>query len=250
MSNLKSLILSLAIAGLLLPRASSAQEVVFLLHGLGSVPLSMWYLEDHLEEAGYTVRNLGYPSTHLPVGEAADLVRREVDRAEAASRVHFVAHSLGSIVVRKMLEHEIPNLGRMVMIAPPNGGSLTAQRLQDLDIFRWIFGPAGQQLAADNREFFQSLPIPPCEFGIIAGGKGDGEGFNLGLPGDDDGTVRVEETLLPGAADFLLLRDTHTLILFDPETSRQAVHFLKEGRFEKPKEEGGRGEGATRRQGD
>jgi hypothetical protein len=208
-----------------------AAEIVVLLHGIANVTLSMKYLEKRLHGEGFSVINLGYPSTNLSINGAAHLVRNQLTDLEPGARIHFVAHSLGNIVLRQMFSEPLPNLGRMVMIAPPNRGSLTAQQLKDLKIFRWIYGPAGQQLAADNNPFFEGLPKPPCEFGIIAGGKGDGEGFNPLLPGDDDGTVRVEETRLEGAADFILVRNVHTLILFDRKTAEQVVHFLRNGQF-------------------
>jgi pimeloyl-ACP methyl ester carboxylesterase len=220
---------------LLLGRADAvlADEAVVLLHGIANVPISMKYLENHLENAGYRVHNLGYPSTHMPIGEAAIKIRNQVLALGPDITVNFVAHSMGNLVVRRMLEQNLPNLGRMVMIAPPNQGSIAAQQLNDLDLYQWIFGPAGQQLAADRVGFFESLPVPPCEFGIIAGGRGTKEGYNPLLPGDDDGTVRVEEAKLAGATDFLLLKNTHTLILFDPDTAQQVVHFLRHGRFDK-----------------
>jgi len=218
---------------LLLPVPALAQETVVLLHGLASIPLSMKYLEGSFEEEGFRVHNIGYPSTDLPIEEAANLVREKVLALEPAGTIHFVGHSLGNIIIRKMLEKKVPNLGRIVMIAPPNQGSLTAQRLRDLDIYRWFFGPAGQELSADRENFFKVLPIPSCQFGIIAGGLGTKEGYNPLLPGDDDGTVRVEETMLPGAADFILINSTHTLILFEEETARQTIHFLKTGTFQR-----------------
>jgi pimeloyl-ACP methyl ester carboxylesterase len=161
-------------------------------------------------------------------------VRERVVTIEGADRINFVGHSMGNLVFRMMLDKPLAGLGRVVMIAPPNMGSYVAEQLENLDIFRWIFGPAGQQLPADNKEFFEKLPVPDCEFGIIAGGKGTGEGYNPLVPGDDDGTVAVEETRLPGAADFIVIRNTHTLILFDPETVSQTIHFLKTGRFKRP----------------
>jgi pimeloyl-ACP methyl ester carboxylesterase len=216
---------------LLFPESGLTEEAVVLLHGIANVPLSMKYLEKRIEDAGYSVHNLGYPSTDAPIGEAADKVREQVVQLGPDVTVHFVAHSMGNLVVRRMFEKKLPNLGKMVMIAPPNQGSLVAQQLQDLNLYRWIFGPAGQQLPAERVEFFQSLPVPPCRFGIIAGGRGTEEGYNPLLPGDDDGTVRVEETRLPGAADFIVLKNTHTLILFDKDTAEQTVHFLKHGNF-------------------
>ena len=223
----------LAIFGLSKP--ALAGEVVVLLHGIANIPLSMKYLESSLEKAGYQVHNLGYPSTDIPIEEAAASVRARVKALKEADRINFVGHSMGNLVVRMVLAQDLPELGRVVMIAPPNQGSFMAKRLEDLGIFRWIFGPAGQQLPADNREFFENLPIPNCEFGIIAGGRGTENGFNPLLEGDDDGTVSVEETKLPGAADFIVIHKTHTLILFDPETVEQTIHFLKNGKFQKVK---------------
>jgi pimeloyl-ACP methyl ester carboxylesterase len=217
-----------------------AEEVVVLLHGIANIPLSMKYLENSLEKEGYQIHNLGYPSTDVPIEKAAARVREKVMALGGGKRIHFVGHSMGNLLIRIILADDLPGLGRVVMIAPPNQGSFMAQRLEDLDIYRWIFGPAGQQLPANNRVFFENLPVPDCEFGIIAGGKGTESGYNPLLDGDDDGTVRVEETKLEGAADFIVVSNIHTLILFDPETVAQTIAFLKTGRFKKLKEEGGR----------
>jgi pimeloyl-ACP methyl ester carboxylesterase len=234
MPSLKSLFISIAIASSLFPKTSSADEIVVLLHGIANIPLSMKYLENSLKKAGYQIHNLGYPSTGVPIEEAAARIREKVMAIDEVKRIHFVGHSMGNLLIRIILANDLPGLGRVVMIAPPNQGSFMAQRLEDMDIYRWIFGPAGQQLPASNRAFFDNLPVPDCEFGIIAGGKGTEGGYNPLLDGDDDGTVRVEETKLEGAADFIVVNNIHTLILFDPETVEQTIHFLKNGRFKKP----------------
>ena len=219
------------------PHTALAGESVFLLHGIANIPLSMKFLESRLQKAGYKVHNLGYPSTRVPIEEAAEQVRSKIEQLAGTDTVHIVAHSMGNLVARKALEESLPRsgqikLGKMVMIAPPSSGSLAAERLKELDIFRWVFGPAGQQLPSRNTDFFKNLPEPPCPFGIIAGGRGTEDGYNPLIPGDDDGTVSVEETKLPGAADMVIIRNTHTLLLFDEETAAQTVHFLKHGRFE------------------
>jgi len=216
-----------------MPGQVLAEEVVVLLHGIANIPLSMKYLENNLEKAGYRVHNLGYPSTDISIEEAAARVREKIMGFAGADRINFVGHSMGNLVIRMVLGKDLPGLGRFVMIAPPNQGSFVARRLENLDLYRWIFGPAGQELSADNRAFFDMLPVPKCEFGIIAGGRGTDEGYNPLLPGDDDGTVSVEETKLSGAADFIIVNRTHTLILFAPETVEQTIHFLKFGKFQK-----------------
>jgi triacylglycerol esterase/lipase EstA (alpha/beta hydrolase family) len=230
------------------PHTALAGESVFLLHGIANIPLSMKFLESRLGKAGYTVHNLGYPSTRVPIEEAAEQVRGKIEQLAGTDTVHIVAHSMGNLVARKALDGDLPHsgqiklgqiklgqikLGKMVMIAPPSRGSFAAERLKELDIFRWVFGPAGQQLPSKNTAFFENLPEPPCPFGIIAGGRGTEDGYNPIIPGDNDGTVSVEETKLPGAADMVIIRNTHTLLLFDEETAAQTVHFLKHGRFRK-----------------
>ena len=226
------LLMSIAI-----PKAAFTDEAVVLLHGIANIPLSMKYLENNLEKAGYRVHNLGYPSTDVPIEEAAARVREKIVGFAGVDRINFVGHSMGNLVIRMVLGEDLPGLGRFVMIAPPNQGSFVAERLENLDLYRWIFGPAGQELPADNRAFFDMLPVPKCKFGIIAGGRGTDEGYNPLLPGDDDGTVSVEETKLPGAADFIVINKTHTLILFAPETVAQTIEFLKTGHFKKQESE-------------
>ncbi len=211
--------------------AHGSPGTVVLLHGIASAPLSMSYLKRTLEKEGYRTLNLGYHSTRHPVEDAAARLRAKISTAVSGGEVHFVAHSLGNIVVRMMMAETMPDLGRVVMIAPPNNGSELSERLKNLDLYRWIFGPAGQQLSADNADFFSSLPVPQCSFGIIAGGRGNDRGFNPLLKGDNDGTISVETTRLEGASDFVMIHGLHTMMLFSRETARQVLSFLVSGSF-------------------
>jgi hypothetical protein len=73
------------------------------------------------------------------------------------------------------------------------------------------------------------------DLGVIAGDLGVGLGKLLGpMDGPNDGTVLVDETRLPGAADELRLRSSHTGLLFSAEVARQAAAFLQTGRFTRP----------------
>ena len=69
------------------------------------------------------------------------------------------------------------------------------------------------------------------QFGGVAGGRGDSSGFSPLLEGDDDAVVRVEETRLDGADDFLLLPVHHAAMLRDPKVQQATESFLKSGRF-------------------
>jgi hypothetical protein len=83
----------------------------------------------------------------------------------------------------------------------------------------------------DASGLIASLPPPPCEFAVIAGGRGNSSGWNPLIPGDDDGTVTVASTQLGGAADFTLVKAMHTSLLGHAEAVDQAIRFLKEGRL-------------------
>ncbi len=75
------------------------------------------------------------------------------------------------------------------------------------------------------------LPVPDLEFAVIAGGRLTDDGYNPLVPGDDDGTVSVDSTRLPGAADFIVLKGLHTFLTSQPEVLDASVRFLKEGRL-------------------
>jgi len=145
---------------------------------------------------------------------------------------------LGGLVVRTLLARQGDawrtrlRLGRIVMLAPPSQGSAVAETLKDFMPFEWLAGPSGQDVTASGVEA-ERIPVPPCEFGVIAGGKNDDRGWNPLLVGDDDGVVTVEETRLPGATDFLLVERAHTFIMRAPEVVEATRNFLLAGIFSK-----------------
>lgn len=212
--------------------ASPPERTAFLLHGILRSERSMRRIEKTLTERGFRVVNLRYPSTSRTI-EAHSAWLAERVKEEGRGELFFVGHSLGSVVIRHYLAlHEPPQAKRFVMIAPPNRGSRAADGLARLWPYRWIFGSkAGLELRASNRALWDDLPPPPVEFGILAGGRGNGWGLNPFLRGDDDGTVAVDETKLDGAADYRLLPLQHSLILLSPETARLTAEFLETGRF-------------------
>jgi hypothetical protein len=67
---------------------------------------------------------------------------------------------------------------------------------------------------------------------VIAGDLGFGLGRLVGtLGGASDGTVLVEETQIAGVADRVVLRVSHTGMLFSATVAQQAGAFLRTGRF-------------------
>ncbi len=217
------------------PSEERKGEVVFLLHGILRRAGAMRPIEDSLRKKGYRVVNFGYRSRSESIGDIADSLADRVKRLmeeEPVTGISFVTHSMGSIVVRYCLAHyrEIP-VKRFIMIAPPNRGSIMASYLKRWLPYRLILGRAVEELARSSESLVSRLPEPRGEFGVIAGGTGASTGMNPFIPGDDDGTVSVEETRLSGMTDFIQVRGQHSTLLFQRRVIANVFSFLEDGRF-------------------
>jgi len=207
---------------------------VILLHGILNPALIMTPIARRLRRDGYRVVNWGYPGRSRLIEEHAAELDALVRSVGGDGPVHFVGFSLGGLVIRYYLTHyDSPRAGRLVMIGSPNHGTEKIDAYYPNRWFRWLYGTrAMAQMRASNREFFEHMGVPRIEFGIIAGCRGDARGFSRLLEGDDDGAVSVASARLEGAADFILLPHTHTILVLMPETARQVSAFLRLGRLD------------------
>ncbi|MEQ1571864.1 MAG: alpha/beta fold hydrolase [Myxococcota bacterium] len=217
---------------------------VLLLHGIFRSKDSFGPMTRALTAAGYEAHGVNYPSTRQGLNDHADQVELLLERARDVSTVSFVTHSMGGIVARVLLGR--PDrpwrkriaVNRVVMIAVPNQGSELATRLDQVTPFRAVAGPSLPELQPHRRD---AIPVPDVPFGIVAGSRGDGQGYNPLLPGDDDMTVSVESTRLPGAEDFLEVRGIHTFVMVQPDVVEATVRYLRTGRFREVSETPGSG---------
>lgn len=220
----------LAEIGAARPIAAMSGKAVLLIHGIGRSSKSMSPLVRPLQEDGYTVIPFDYPSTRIPIEESAGYLRKVIGSLEGIETIDFVVHSMGGLVVRSYLAGEPDKrLRRMVMLGVPNQGAEMANLVENQPLFRAIYGEAGQQLVGGKAAFAAGLPTPRFEFAVIAGARGTEEGFNPLIPGDDDGTVTVASTRLPGARDFQTVNALHALLMGNRESLAATRHFLKTG---------------------
>ncbi len=210
------------------------KEFVVFIHGFADRPYTMWKIEKQLQKEGYSVLNFDYSSTKWTMDTIVVRLHDEiVDKCKNAEKIHFVTHSYGGLIIRAYLSQYLAEIyGRLVMIAPLNQGSIIVEQFEDVPVFKKIYGPVLEKLGKDPDDYFMKYPIPEIPFGIIAGGLNNKYGFNPLIPGDDDGTLAVEETKLQGCQDFILKPGLHSTLLWQNEVIKQIILFLEEGRFE------------------
>lgn len=209
---------------------------VILLHGLGEGRGSMRPLANYLREHhDATVLTFGYASPRAGVDDHARALGSVIAGLDGADRISLVAHSLGNIVVRRWMADapaaDLDRIERMVMLGAPNQGSDLARRVSQVWLLSKLSTGAAREMVMNWPQLSRNLVVPPCPFGIIAGGTGDAEGYSPMLEGDDDAVVRVEETRLEGADDFVLLPVRHAFMMGDRAVQEATASFLKGGRF-------------------
>lgn len=201
-----------------------SNDYVVLVHGLGRSGKSLKKLEKSLSKKGYQTVNVDYPSRSDTIENLAEKYLKEALEkrcADTRKRIHFVTHSMGGMLVRYYLsKNRVENVGRLVMLAPPNKGSRYADFFSKCRITRFLLGQALVQMTSKEDSMPNTLPDPDYEVGVIAGLY--------------DGKVTIEEAKLSGMTDFLIVPTTHTFIMNAEEVMSASELFLREGKFKTP----------------
>ncbi len=212
------------------------RELVALLHGIAQPALVMSPLAAYLRREGFEVLNIDYPSMKMPIDKLALIIHDELKNHKAFSdyeSLHFVTHSMGGLIIRSYLtRHRPENLGRVVMLAPPNKGSEVADFLKDVWLYKKFYGPAGQELTTEARKAYADTPVD-FELGVIAGTNNIlNPVSDLMLEKPNDGLVSVESTKISGMRDHVAVNSAHAFIMNDRKPREYIVQFLKNGGFE------------------
>jgi pimeloyl-ACP methyl ester carboxylesterase len=198
------------------------KDMVVLVHGLGGSRLDMWPIARRLKRRGYDTRNWGYRSLGNCVETHARRLGMELsdlDRQISGRRIHLVTHSMGGIITRAMLANfEFQNLGRVVMLAPPNRGSHMARKLTPF--LGWLT-PSLAQLSDAPNSFVNQLPNPlqkkGLEFAIVEATK--------------DRVIEPGGVYLDGFREFARVVGHHGILPWYSQTVRFVEDFLLHGKF-------------------
>lgn len=206
--------------------SKTPKETVVLLHGFGGNRFWMRYLASSLRGEGYDAREWGYPSLTSPIDRIGERFARyleelacasasSLDGSDAPRTLHIVAHSMGNLVTREALTRVQIPVRRMVMLAPPNAGSHAADTFAP-----WvgaILKPL-RQMRTSADSYVHSLAYPDrTEIGVIAASH--------------DFVVAHRSSTAPSMIDRVVVQNTHSGMLFSPETARHVAAFLRDGRF-------------------
>ncbi len=203
------------------------KRTVILVHGLWYGSISLKLLSRRMENEGLDCHRFSYPTIRRSIGASARALHRFAAGLQAES-LDFVGHSLGGLVILRMLdEYSTLPPGRVVLLGAPVTGSAVARRMADWPIARGLIGRSGGILKSG----FAHAPSNRST-GVIAGTRGMGLGRAIeNLERPHDGTVSVRETRLPGASDRIDLPVSHTGLVLSRQVADNVAAFLKTGQF-------------------
>jgi pimeloyl-ACP methyl ester carboxylesterase len=202
---------------------------VILVHGLWLNGLEMFWLGRRLRRCGFEPVRFRYADTRRTLADNARRLQQWLQSIDG-EEVHFVAHSLGGILLLDLFR-KFPGQrpGRVVLLGSPVAGSEAARRLSRLPLLGATLGRSVESGLLGGAPAWDEKR----DLGVVSGTLGLGMGRLLGgLQRPHDGTVAQLETRLPGARQSVAVRAGHFGLLVSAEAARQVCAFLRLGRFD------------------
>ena len=212
-----------------LRKQSFTRQPVILVHGMWMTGIEMSVLGWRLKKAGFTPTRFSYSSLNKSPKENSERLARFI-QVKRLDNPHIIGHSLGGIVAMHLFANcHFSSLGRVVFMGTPARGSVTAKRMNDHQVLRLLLGRSVEEGLLGDAPPWQGQR----QLGIIAGtdcliGVGRLLGYYKG-PGD--GTVAIEETVVPKATDYFSMRTNHLSMLFSHRVAEKVIQFLRTGSF-------------------
>ncbi len=193
--------------------------------------------ERALAAAGYPVLNLSYPSLKQPLDELVAGLAEQIApfAARHAGPVHFVGHSLGGLIIRRMMvTHRPTNLGRVVTVGTPHHGSALSNFTRRIGLERALLGQMGDLLCVGRPAEVEAL-LGKVDYplGSIAGNRPGWQAvFGFCFTETHDGKVTISSSKVAGMTGHIIVPFGHDQMVSKAEVHRQIIAFLREASFD------------------
>jgi pimeloyl-ACP methyl ester carboxylesterase len=200
------------------------------IHGFLGAKWNMLYIAASFGSEGWDVTNWGYKSREKTIEAHAEDLVREL-KWLAAERphkpIHFIAHSLGSLILRAAINHpqcpEEAKIGKAVLLAPPNQGACWGRFLEQFAFARKIAKEAAGKQLMTEQDFEHLGHFPQTMDILVIAGKSN---LNPFIIDENDGTVSIEETRLSTPHEHIVIKSEHSAMIFNKKAINLAKQFL------------------------
>jgi pimeloyl-ACP methyl ester carboxylesterase len=201
---------------------------VVLVPGLWMPSIAMALFRARLAQAGYAAHVFVYRGRDA-VEENVSLLEKFIRARLGARPAHFAGHSLGgTLLLDTLCRHPQLHAASVLLLGAPVRGCLAGRRLARHRFGRWMLGHSAPRWEACEARWRRPEPL-----GVVAGTLPFGLGRALGaLPGENDGVVRVEETIVEGMTARALVHEGHSVLIVSPRVVKLATRFFEQGSFE------------------
>lgn len=197
---------------------------IVVVHGWASNRLDMWLFCYRLRKLGYHVINWSYASIRKSIDNHAENLNRFLNEQQSRFRqhVHLVGHSMGGIVIRKVLNDSPPQkLSRVVLMASPNKGSHAARVFS-----KWLvrFSNTLAEISDESDSYVNQMAgLSDCDVGVLAASR--------------DRVIIQENVHVVGEKDFFVVDSGHGIMPWKTAAAIQTHQFLMHGRFKRDRSE-------------
>ncbi|RUR06456.1 alpha/beta fold hydrolase [Legionella sp. km772] len=199
-------------------------KAIILIHGLMRTPASMFFLRSYLKKQGYQVYSYDYPSAKNTIHEHGVFLTQYLKKfihEHPNTKIYLITHSLGGIIARDALAQlptdQLQLIGGLIMLAPPNQGSLLAKfSTKYFPMISYFVKPL-TELSSEKNSYVHQVPVPNVKIGIIAGRY--------------DAKVPPASARLDGQAEPVIVNSTHTFIMNNSQARLFIKRFLETGSF-------------------
>lgn len=187
----------------------------------------LFYLRFKLWRQGYRLYQFHYPSLFKTPEQNAENLNKFVEKINEPT-IHFIAHSLGGIVLTHFINrHTCNKTGNVVLIGTPINGSAFARHLQQNVFLKYLLGKSViKGLVSETPKWLSERKL--C---VIAGTKRLGVGMLLArkeMQQQNDGTVNLGETQIKEANEFHVVPHSHFSMLWSQDVAEKIKSFLSQ----------------------